>query len=225
MQNKIISLTTLPTRLHKIEPTINSIKSQGLPVYLFIPREFKRKGIKFNGKIPDFLKNKNIHIEVVEDQGPITKMIYAIDIADVVITVDDDNIFNNKFVKNLLYYHDKHPNEALCSTGVLLKKGSYKYSKKLKNMNRRVDIVLGCQGVLYQSNFFDENIWKFKDYPPAKFVDDVWISGCLANKGTQRRCVPVGMTMINKDIKFIDNLATINKRDNNNNKVIKMFKW
>lgn len=225
MQNEIISLTTLPTRLHRIEPTINSIKDQGIPVYLFIPREFKRKGIKFDGKIPDFLRDKNIHIEVVEDQGSITKMIYAIDIADVVITVDDDNIYNNRFIKNILYYHDKYPNEALCSTGVLLKGGGYKKSNKVRNTNRRVDIVLGCQGVLYQSDFFDESIWKFEDYPPARFVDDIWISGCLAKKGVQRRCVPLGMIMPNQQVRTINRLGVINRKNNNNNKVIKMFKW
>jgi len=41
----IISLTTIPNRLEQgIQPTLESLSTQGYDVYLWIPKYFKRKG-------------------------------------------------------------------------------------------------------------------------------------------------------------------------------------
>lgn len=224
MLNQIISMTTIPSRINEIEYAVESLKKQNLPVYIFIPEYFKRKGVKFDGKIPPFMKHKNIYIETVDDCGPITKLIYALDIANTIITVDDDNIYEKDFAKNLLNYHEKYPGEALCSTGVILRRMSYIKSSKIKNINKKVDIVLGCQGALYDSNFFNDYIYEYQNNPPAYYVDDIWISGNLATNGVDRRCVPAGVTYIDKNVKFVDNLAVTNKKNRNNNKLIRKFK-
>src|SRR6056297_418262 len=225
MQDLIISMSTIPTRLFNIKHAIDSLLGKGVKVYVFIPKFFKRGNIKFNGKLPAFLKNNNsINVEVVDDCGPITKFIYALDIADKIITVDDDNVYGKDLVNNFLKYHNKYPGAALCSSGVRLTNGKYKLSGKVKNIDRPVDIVLGCHGVFYKSDFFTDFIYKFNDYYPAYYVDDIWISGNLAKNGIDRRCVPVSPLFINKQIKYVDCLATQNKKNDNNNRVIKKFK-
>ena len=73
------------------------------------------------------------HVKVVyvdEDYGPVTKILGALlqedDKNTVIITVDDDVIYPETLVEELLYHHYKFPNTALSSSGLSI--GSYPFA-------------------------------------------------------------------------------------------------
>ncbi len=96
----IFSLTTSPTRINTIQPTINSLINQTYKashIRINIPYKFGRTGEEY--VIPEFLLNNDaIHIHRCEiDYGPATKLVPTIiepcsnaDENDWVVTVDDD---------------------------------------------------------------------------------------------------------------------------------------
>ena len=75
----IISFTTSPERLEKIEPMVNSILNQSIKPDLFllnIPKIFKRTNERYT--IPKFVKD-NVTINIIHnDCGPATKIIPTI---------------------------------------------------------------------------------------------------------------------------------------------------
>jgi len=96
----IISLTTIPTRINKLEPVLYSLINQDLKadmIYINIPKKYKR--FKECVKIPNFIKekfSKQVKIYYLDtDYGPATKFIGSLmnpDISrkDVLIITDDD---------------------------------------------------------------------------------------------------------------------------------------
>lgn len=234
----IISLTTIPSRIHLIKPCINSLKQQGLKVYLWIPKYFKRKKMKFDGKIPNFLKHPNIVYEVVEDMGPITKLLPALQLQDdIIITADDDNVYGQKWARRLLNHANKYPKAALCYRGRVFRKPDnprYQHTSVIQNVKKAtpVDIITGVRGALYHKKFFNNTIHEFTKVPEAFFVDDIWISGKLAEKKIKRLCIPHVDTKVIHNLKNIDGLFKINWRrpgdgkkaaQHNNNTVINYF--
>jgi hypothetical protein len=80
-KNVFVSLTTTPTRIKSIWPTLNSLLLQTvLPehIILWIPKTHKRfkKSIT---QLPPFLKHPHIQVRFIdEDYGPATKLLPAI---------------------------------------------------------------------------------------------------------------------------------------------------
>ena len=108
--NKIaVCLTTIPSRIKNIIPTINSILLQTMKpekICLFIPYKSKREGCKY--KIPKIIKNnKLITIIRCEDYGPITKILPAIKQKDLVgyklVVMDDDTFYHKNTIKTLFF--------------------------------------------------------------------------------------------------------------------------
>lgn len=190
----IISFTALPTRLPYMKQMINSLLYQHdrTPIYCWIPKEVKRKNIKWDGKLPNFMNNKRVYVEAVEDQGSITKLLPALGLdTDYIITVDDDVYYPRDFVTNFKKGIEKHPNEALCYRGRIFN-GDMKYENTtlLKchqiETSREVDMVTGTWGCLYKREWFTDHL---ETNTP---VDDVVISGYLRKKGIKMRVIKGG---------------------------------
>ena len=155
----IISLTTLPSRLPHIEAGIKSLKKQGFPIYLWIPKYVKRLDQKFSGEIPEFLKD--INYEIVEDRGSITKLLGGLEIAnDFLITADDDVIYPKNWAKNLINYYDSLTQKGACCYRGREFKGkkmtSYRNTRLVEKHKevRKVNIVCGTWGALYHKDMF-----------------------------------------------------------------------
>jgi len=237
MVDTIISLTTLPSRLHKIKPCIDSLRLQNFPVYVWIPEKVERTGDVFDGNIPEFLKKKNIFVAIVNDYGPITKLVPALNInTKYIITSDDDIIYSRQWSEMLLKHKKLLENNALCYRGrIFTDKNNKRYerTKTVRGVEKptSVDILTGVRGAVYNRSFFGDDFYDFKNLYETKFADDVWISGYLAKKGIGRLCVPrpINNTKNIHDVKKIDALYKINwKRNNkfqhNNNTIIEYFK-
>ena len=106
--NVIVSIATTPTRINKIEKTIESINNQNPDIiYLNIPYVCKKEGKEYI--IPDFLKKyKKLVINRLNyDLGPSNKLIPVLDIykngsVKKIITLDDDIILEKNSLNTLI---------------------------------------------------------------------------------------------------------------------------
>lgn len=202
----VVSLTTIPSRLPHIAPTINSLVLQShVPdrIVLNIPMVSARENRSYD--IPASLANhpKVFINRCTDDLGPIMKLLPTLDVEQdsetIIITVDDDIIYARSLVKELLAAHAAHPGCALGLRGVVLNaQGRYDSSEVLFS-NRvtaatEVDILSGVSSVLYQRDQF-KNDFLQRDSLPAEsyFVDDVCISGYLHKSGIARLLVPTAI--------------------------------
>lgn len=179
----IVSLTSIPSRLNKIEPTIKSIINQTLQpdlIYLNLPT-FSLKE-KTDYIIPDFLnyystgpENRPITILRTRDFGPITKLIPALlatnydsDPESIIITIDDDNIYPNNLIELLVSKNKEYPNDVIGSSGIQIghfpfytvfranqsRDNIYWFTPNISKNGELVDIICGYPGTLYKRKFF-----------------------------------------------------------------------
>lgn len=190
----VISLTTLPRRIELIEPVIESLLNQHYDVYLYVPEYVERLGQKFDGNIPKFLKHKKIHIEIVEDLGPFTKLWYSVLKGfEYIITADDDVIYPDDWASELVdakkLYETVDDNSVVCYRGRIIK-GKYNESKLIKKVTEPelVNFVTGTWGAIYSSRVFSDDILEMVGKHPM--VDDVVISSYLKAKNIPIYVIP-----------------------------------
>jgi hypothetical protein len=192
--NSIISLTTIPSRVRHIKPCIDSLRQQGLPVYVWLQREVERTGNKFTGEIPEFLQGDGVHTTLVEERGPITKLLPALEMgAERIITADDDVIYGKGWAKSLIGLSRKlYTDCALYYRGRIFRQGDrhYNHTKLVfrLGMPQAVDLGTGTWGALYRSQFFDDDIYDlWKQWP---LNDDLVINYYLRERGVRRIVIP-----------------------------------
>lgn len=211
----IISLTTIPSRIKHLEPTIDSLLSQGYPVYLWLPEFVERlnEGV-CEDDIPDYLKNKkNLHVKIVKDFGSITKLLPAIEMSvdDLIITADDDCIYPAGFADTLKEWYERFDGKyALCYRGKVVTGPIYKYSISISKVKKPTvcDIVTGVHGVIYNRNWFKaETIKDLSRKFPGN--DDIVISGLLEKQKIKKIVVPYPKGILVKErsaVKRVDSL-------------------
>lgn len=211
----IISLTTIPSRIAHIQPCIESLIAQGLPVYVWIPQYVKRTGDTI-GAVPDFLFADGIHVELVGDCGPITKLLPALACGlDVILTADDDHIYGDGWADTLLRYAEQYPNAAICYRGRVFESRKYNESRVISNPDElaAVDFITGVKGALYKREFFEEEI--FEEWKKWPTNDDIVISGHLRRGGISMLVVKRPCKIEPYDVQYIDNLwDDVNARSN-----------
>ena len=121
----IISFTTLPSRIDKLEPLLIDLSQQTHPpnkIIINIPSKSIRENKKY--KIPGFFKKyKKVSVNYCKkDWGPATKFIptilkYKKDPDLIIIVIDDDTEYPNNLIANYLKYEKRLPNNALCLRG------------------------------------------------------------------------------------------------------------
>ena len=233
---KIISFTTIPTRIQSIKPMVDSILNQTLTpdeIILWLPDEYKRIKTKTN-EIPDFIRDSNIRVELCQDMGPFTKLYYALkkewlNKETIIVTVDDDVYYPPKWFEGLVRQSIKKPNMAIGYRGRILNdKLDYNSSKKLLGAPTKrpvkVDVITGNWGALYKPKFFDEGIFNPEIIYSNLFVDDIWITGNLSKNKIKKIILKnIGIRPI-LEIHEIDSLWSLNKSGSNNDKMLEYFK-
>jgi len=211
----IISMTTIPSRLPHIEPCVRSLKAQGLPIYVWLPREVERTGDKFDGVVPEFFNN--CRVEVVEDRGSITKLLPALDVANIVITADDDVVYGANWAAGLLEWHGRIPNAALGYRGRQLQGRFYNNSLLIVSMGQSpipVDILTGTWGALYEAHWFDDTLEAESE--TCWWADDLVINKHLRDRNIRRFVIPKRCSITPLDgVHQIDALWTVNERGGN----------
>lgn len=198
-KNVIVTMTTTPTRINKIWPTLNSIALQSQQpekIYLWIPKTFKRFPNASIQTLPDYiLQNPNIHVQFIEtDYGPASKLLPSLKLFaqqdTKIIIIDDDRIYPPHFIHDLLKYEQLDPGAAIGIAGTVMhgtERCEYRSTKKMA----LVDVLLGYNGILVKPNFFSEEVFHYPpDLPEAFFEDDVWFSGHLHKRNIRRVLIP-----------------------------------
>lgn len=205
----VASLTTMPDRYERLEKTLKTIYNQTFPldaIYLSLPKVSSRLKTPYP-PLPDSIK-KLCTVVTCEDYGPITKIVGGImaesDPNTVIITFDDDMIYPDTMVEELLKKHLLFPDMAIGSSGMLLKYSCpmcaitpnqtdliFSIPKfPVPPEGRKVDSVYGYPGALYIRKFFTnvEDLTYYSSLTPELFInDDITISGYLSLRGIERR--------------------------------------
>jgi len=182
--NVIMTMTTVPARLAGALPkTLSVLSSIGCEIHLNIPDVCKSTGEKYI--IPDELRGiPNINIfEGVEDLGPKTKIIPTLKRIDdpetVIITVDDDIIYNRGIVDYHLKCRDKYPSAALGFSGT--KQGRLILTPR---SDVEVDILDNYKSASYTRGMFGDDF--FDVYSEKSWNDDLVVSAYLRDKYTKK---------------------------------------
>lgn len=189
----IVSLSTLPPRHDFLHLTIESLLAQSQrpdAIFVNVPFEAVRAQgpIEVPGCLWEYQRNAP-HLQVVrtEDRGPGTKLLPALErVTDpeaIIITVDDDMAYDPRVVQTLVRASLRHSNWAVGFSGwnVTSTGGSTRASPPF------VDVLQGFAGAAYRRHFFKDTIFEaYRRHPLCFRVDDVWISGYLAEQGHAR---------------------------------------
>lgn len=210
----IVGLTTIPSRLSYLRPTIESILNQTRKpdnIYISIPYKCRKNGEEYDqDKLNEIsaMDSSIIILRFDEDLGPVMKLkgMLSLDChpETSIITVDDDVEYHNKMVENLLNRSKDYPNTVLCyyaiNIGTFPFYGSYtspdtnpiKHFIGLRD-GSNVDIVGGVYGVLYKKKYFDhvddklEEIWKTNKILQRN--DDIYISAWLDSNDIPKKII------------------------------------
>ncbi len=198
----VVSLTTLPSRIHRIRGTLNSLLDQTEPadeIVLAVPKYSRREQTSY--RIPDWLKRSNtVTILPCEDLGPATKLLPVLKRTDDpetrIAVVDDDVVYPPDFLANLRIWNQQYPNNALAYSGWSLtnslkyRESHLVYGTELR-FPKAVDVLRGTWGYVVRRGFFDDRVFDFASVPnECHFVDDVFFSARLAERSIERLAVP-----------------------------------
>lgn len=200
----VVSLTTTPHRINKIQPVLQTLFKQNVKVkkiYLNIPYKFKRDNLEY--VIPEWLQNESrITILRTDDYGPATKLLGLLEQVQlpaktIIITVDDDVYYPQNLILHLAYQAKKFPNSVIAVSGADI---DYDANGKIRSPGHGtidvtdpgalVDVVSGFGGIAYRAGFFDATIFQIQEAPNACYIhDDFYISFYLARHNIPRRIV------------------------------------
>lgn len=187
----IVSLTTIPSRLDKVWLTIESLlRQQKKPnkVILWLAEdEFKEI------EIPKVLKRqqkRGLEIRYCKNLGSYKKFYYAMQEYpnDYVLVVDDDFIYSEKLVVDMLKVSARYPNSIICNRAHRIradKNGLFPYLRWILYEDRKIreenpsfrNFLTGNGGVLYPGRLLGKELFRedvFMKIAPT--ADDVWIN-------------------------------------------------
>ena len=207
----IVSLSTVPERIGNLGPTIRSLLRQTRPpdeIVLAIP-EFsirEQRPYAVPKHVSRWPRMRVLHCQ--KDWGPATKFIPIVreELAagrgnTLIMVVDDDRIYPRDALETYLHYNKQLPDAALCFRGAAMPRDlDWRHAKMIRASELRqpqpAAVITGCGSYLIQPRFFDESLWDYSQAPKGAFyMDDIWISGCLARRNVKRYVVPASAMM------------------------------
>ncbi len=216
LERVIINLTTIPTRIHLLAPTLQSLLDQKAKIEainLYVPRTYRRAELTPT-KVPPLPAGINV-VMLDEDLGPATKIVPAIRAyrgQDVkLIFCDDDKIFDPDWAQRLIDTSNLYPDCAVTIESQTIKFIHWmaRYRKRefffmlfhlatLGLWKRRragkgkvyADIMEGWGGAMVKPQFFDDAVFDIPDIYWT--VDDIWLSGHLEVRGVKIVKAPKG---------------------------------
>lgn len=209
MGDIVISLTTVPSRARYLSKFLESIEKQTvLPsrIELNIPTEYHKRNL---GKIDKKLIPSDLDVYDCVDYGPATKILPTLkrysDTDTRIIYCDDDRLYNENWVRNLVSVADRNPTSAICDECISIRSIIHRYYHPHKDLRYKIkkaltlgryrpyrtdkktasDIAQGFGGVLVKPSFFDNRVFSIPDVLWS--VDDIWLSGHMTLTGSDIR--------------------------------------
>lgn len=232
----VISLTTIPPRMDKIGPTLQSLLEQSAKIdeiILWIPLSYRRAEFQ-EFTLPVVPQGITIR-RADHDYGPATKILPALKLfagEDVrIIYCDDDRVYNHDWAQRMLDCSDRHPGECIAEAGEVVESLYRKYKatfpryhflkyatlgitshfhrKKIRELNPGLglaDVCKGYGGVLVRPEFFTPVVFDIPDIMWT--VDDIWLSGNLRINGIPIRQITRRENSAKSEAAFIDPLVS-----------------
>src|SRR6266566_3962518 len=237
----IVSLSTVPERIGNLGPTVRSLLRQTRPpdeIVLAIPEFSLREQRSY--EVPEYVSRlprvRILHCR--RDWGPATKFIPIVreELAagrgdTLIMVVDDDRVYPRDALETYLHYNEQLPDAALCFRGAAMPRNlDWRHAKMIRASELRepqpAAVITGCGSYLIQPRFFDESLWDYSQAPQGAFyMDDIWISGCLAKRNVKRYVVPASAMMrrVLRQRRTLSLHDVPNGRQYNNNETIAFF--
>lgn len=199
----IVSLTTVPSRIGWLKPTLLSLLRQKPDrIELNLAKTPLKKDTPW--KIPSWLTELRA-VDIFwqdEDYGPASKFIATIERHQhddcQLIIVDDDMLYPHDLISKLQHAAEKSQQKAVfCSSGHKIKRhlnSSDIPSNTIPQTGyERVAIIQGCGGYLLKPEYLDLNQLKAILTLTGDSIkqDDVWISGLLSQANIPKYRVPI----------------------------------
>jgi hypothetical protein len=238
----IVSLSTVPERIGNLGPTVRSLLRQTRPpdeIVLAIPEFSIREQRPY--VVPEHVSRwarlRVLHCR--RDWGPATKFIPVVreELAagrgdTLIMVVDDDRMYPRDALETYLHYNKQLPDAALCFRGAPMPRDlDWRHAKMIRAHELRqpqpAAVITGCGSYLIQPRFFDESLWDYSQAPKGAFyMDDIWISGCLATRNVKRYVVPASAMMrsVFQQRRTLSLHDVPNGRQHNNNETIAFFR-
>ena len=186
--NVIVTCTSTPERLHIFRYALLSLLRQTLqPDLLLINlnKDSFKNASDLDRRLPERIQADYTKINLVEDVGPHTKLLPALEFAsatDLIITVDDDVIYSETLVEDLVHCSRGAPSAICCTRARRIAQTSngdfakYRSWPNIRTCCEGLDILpLGVGGVAYRRSFFDEMFLVDRAFLYlAPSADDLW---------------------------------------------------
>ena len=210
-----------------MESCIASLAVQGPDVFVWAAKEHKRSGDNLK-EIPSFFEDyPNVTVAIVEDRGPITKLLPALEAGyELIITADDDHTYGYDWAEGLVMSFATMPYTAICYRGRIFDKSKlYSNSRVIINTVKQVDFITGVCGAIYHRDFFRESI--FSEWRNCSTNDDIVISAHLKKHHVPMYVVPMPEenTVGRLPIHMTQPLSKINVRGGLNDKGLRKVYW
>ena len=237
----IISLSTMPDRIWRLRPTIDSLLNQTRPpdeIVVAVPNFSTRQQRAY--EIPKWLYQipKLRILRCDKDWGPASKFIPVVqdELAasrndTLIMVVDDDRLYPRDSIELYLHYSAQLPDAALCFRGGQIPLTlNWRHPKIDFGVDLQAPkptaVMTGCGSYLIQPRFFDSSLWDYSVAPPSAFyMDDIWISGCLERLGVKKYVIPAS-AMMRTALRQIGTMTlhdVPNGRHRHNNETIAFF--
>ena len=224
----VVTLTTLPGRIHQIRRVLESLLHQTLSadeIRVYTPTHSARERRAY--ATPPWLAAMAPRVRLVRierDYGPATKVIPAVrdGLANgddaLLVVVDDDTLYPPRLLETFASWSRRFPDAAVSATGWPVTR-SLRYPHWTENYlvygnelvaPHPVSVVRGNCGFAVKAKFFDERLWTEMARAPAgaTVMDDVWISGHLARRRVKRYVVPFDADQYTSDPR-LENVVTL----------------
>lgn len=225
----IVSFMSYPPRINSVHQVVESLYRQTVPadeivLYLSLD-EFPREEASLPGKLKSLIGQGGFRIEWVHGNlKSHKKYYYALqEYKDaVVITVDDDKIYAETMIGDLIKSHERFPDAVSArAVRIMLKKEatleSYskwekgEYLEEYKDIPRMDLCAIGAGGICYSSSLVNKNWFNKKIMADiAEECDDLWMK---YNEITSN--IPTVYTKPSQEDITIENTQTYRLMDNN----------
>lgn len=237
-QRVVVGLTTLPSRIDHLRPTLAALLDQSEPadelVVVLPPRSLREDR---DYVVPPWLEAAEAItvLRTPRDEGPASKLLPLLrrerDPDTLLVAVDDDVLYPRDFLQTLLAAHERDPDAALGFRGWDLPPSMDWHETRTlygpsQESARDVDVLTGTWGLAVRPGFFDDEVHSREGWPSEAFtVDDIWFSGHLAKRGVQRVLVPCSVPPLTRRVAKKSSLSEMENADGeHNNVVIAAFK-
>lgn len=235
MKNIIISLTSYPARIGIVHNTIESLLNQSLAAdKIILWLAIEQFPNKENDLPPELLQllNDRFEIQWCNDIRSFKKLIPTLKMypTNIVITCDDDVIYNKDCVKLLYDAYKKDSKSIWCHRGHYVLFDINANIKPYKKWFHCIDthkpsfniLQTGVGAVLYPPNCFHEDILKEDLFMNLSYdADDIWFWAMAVLNGTKVGIVKNNLASTNSYIENDNNALYLRNIEYGNDKVLK----